>query len=47
MKAANVRDADALYQDAWRVCNDSVKTDAGLLFYPHMIALGEFRFGRG
>ncbi|KAI6175296.1 Cyclin-C [Aphelenchoides bicaudatus] len=40
MKTAGVRDTELLYQDAWRVCNDSSKTDACLLYYPHMIALG-------
>jgi len=40
MKLAGFRDTESIYLDAWRVCNDSLKTDAALLYSPHMIALG-------
>jgi cyclin C len=31
-------DVDALHQDAWRICNDCLRTDASLLYPPHLIA---------
>jgi cyclin C len=39
MKTANIANADSLYHDAWRVINDSLRTDVSLLYYPHQIAL--------
>lgn len=39
MRTTNVRDVDSLYHDALRVCNDSLRTDACLLYYPHIIAM--------
>lgn len=41
MKNASIQSAEQIYQDAWRVCNDSVKSDAALLYPPHMIAMGQ------
>jgi len=40
LKTAGFRDTESIYHDAWRVCNDSLKTDASLLYSPHVIALG-------
>ncbi|KAI6204787.1 Cyclin-C [Aphelenchoides besseyi] len=39
MRALNLRDVDLLYHDAWRVVNDSLRTDAALLYAPHIIAI--------
>ncbi|KAL3089228.1 hypothetical protein niasHT_021172 [Heterodera trifolii] len=39
MKNASVQNAEHLYQDAWRVCNDSLKSDVALLYPPHMVAI--------
>ncbi|CAD5233541.1 unnamed protein product [Bursaphelenchus xylophilus] len=41
MKAFGIAEkfVDTMYQDAWRIINDSLRTDAGLLFPPHTIAL--------
>jgi len=30
---------DGIQQDAWRICNDALRTDACLLYPPHMIAI--------
>lgn len=40
-KSYQIKDVDSLYMDGWRIVNDSLRTDAGLLFAPHTIALGE------
>uniref|UniRef100_A0A915CXG0 Cyclin-like domain-containing protein n=1 Tax=Ditylenchus dipsaci TaxID=166011 RepID=A0A915CXG0_9BILA len=34
-----VLNTDQLYQDAWRVCNDSLRSDVALLYAPHQIAI--------
>ncbi|KAH7725381.1 Cyclin C [Aphelenchoides avenae] len=39
MKISGIKDIDSVHQDAWRVCNDSLRTDASLLYPPHLIAI--------
>uniref|UniRef100_A0A915M1K6 Cyclin-like domain-containing protein n=1 Tax=Meloidogyne javanica TaxID=6303 RepID=A0A915M1K6_MELJA len=41
MKSCSIQNVDQLCQDAWRVCNDGMKSDAALLYHPHMIAIGK------
>jgi hypothetical protein len=43
MRTTQIRNVDTLYHDAWRVCNDSLRTDVALLYSPHIIAIGNFR----
>uniref|UniRef100_A0A914EAM0 Cyclin-like domain-containing protein n=1 Tax=Acrobeloides nanus TaxID=290746 RepID=A0A914EAM0_9BILA len=33
------KDVDSLASDAWRVCNDSLRTDVAILYPPHQIAI--------
>uniref|UniRef100_A0A1I8BYY7 Cyclin-C n=1 Tax=Meloidogyne hapla TaxID=6305 RepID=A0A1I8BYY7_MELHA len=39
MKACSIQNVDQLCQDAWRVCNDAMRSDAALIYHPHMIAI--------
>lgn len=39
MKASGIPKVDEIYQDAWKICNDSLRSDVALLYAPHQIAL--------
>lgn len=40
MKNSGIKDVEQIYQDAWRICNDCLRSDALLLYPPHLIAIG-------
>ncbi|KAI1731294.1 cyclin-C [Ditylenchus destructor] len=39
MKASGLTRTDEIYQDAWRICNDSLRSDVPLLYAPHQISI--------
>lgn len=40
LRELNLRNVDELHADSWTLINDTLKTDASLLFPPYIIALG-------
>ena len=42
LKTFPVKEIEPIQQDAWRVCNDCLRSDIHLLYPPHMVACGKF-----